>query len=247
MSFVETRKSDGIVTLTLARGKVNAINGELVDDLRAALETAERDPDARAVIITGAGKFFSFGFDIPEFLSFEKERFAKFLVRFTDLYQYLFGFPKPVIAALNGHAVAGGCMLALACDVRLMVRGNAKIALNEINFGAAMFAGSAEMLRYWVGNANATKVLFTGAMFEPDEALRLGLINEIHDDVMTAASSIAADLGAKHPPAFAGLKSLLRKPILDDVRRREAESIREFVEIWYSPATWEMLKKITIR
>jgi enoyl-CoA hydratase len=90
----------------------------------------EVDPVLRALVLTGRGKFFSFGFDIPEFLPFTKEQFTNYLINFSDFYTYLFLYPKPIVAALNGHAIAGGCMLALACDHRVMTAGKGKISLN---------------------------------------------------------------------------------------------------------------------
>lgn len=120
----------------------------------------EADHNLKAVILTGTGRLFSFGFDIPEFLSFSKEAFSDYLTGFTDLYTYLFSYPKPVVAALNGHTIAGGCMLALACDHRVMAAGKGKISLNEIAFGASVFAGYTEMLRFWVGSATATDITF---------------------------------------------------------------------------------------
>jgi Delta3-Delta2-enoyl-CoA isomerase len=179
MDFVISQKGDGIATLTLNRGKVNAINGAVVDNVRAHLKTLESDQEVRSVILTGSGKFFSFGFDIPEFLSFTKEQFTDFVLKFTDLYRYLFLYPKPVVAALNGHTIAGGCMLALACDYRVIVIGKAKISLNEIKFGSSVFAGSVEMLRFWAGSANATTILYSGAMYTAEEAISLGLVHEV--------------------------------------------------------------------
>ena len=248
MGFWGVEKSGEVATLTLGRGKVNALNGAVVDELRAALEALEGEPGVRAVILTGAGKFFSFGFDIPEFLSYTRERFADFLTRFTGLYTYLFLYPKPVVAAINGHAVAGGCMLVLACDRRVMVGGRAKISLNEIGFGSSVFAGSAEMLRFWVGSAAATAVLYSGAMYAAAGAERLGLVHEVADEegLAGAAMKAASELAARQQPAFASIKSLLRKPIADEMRRREDESIREFVDIWYSEATWANLQAIKI-
>jgi len=90
MEFIELQRNDGIATLTLRRGKVNALNNAMVDQLREALKITESDPEIKSVILTGTGKFFSFGFDIPEFLSFTKEQFTEFLNNFTDLYTYLF-------------------------------------------------------------------------------------------------------------------------------------------------------------
>ena len=126
MSFVREQHQAGIATLTLSRGKVNALNEPMVEEIHRSFENMGKDPDVKAVILTGEGKFFSFGFDIPEFLGFPRESFARYLKKFTDLLTYMFVFPKPVVAALNGHAVAGGCMLATTCDYRLMVSGKAK-------------------------------------------------------------------------------------------------------------------------
>lgn len=248
MDFVQLQKRDGIATLTLGRGKVNAINGAVVDEMREHLKSLEHDHEVRAVILTGAGKFFSFGFDVPEFLSFDKAQFTQFLTGFTDLYTYLFTYPKPVVAALNGHTIAAGCMLALACDYRVMVTGKARISLNELGFGASVFAGITEMLRFTVGSANATKVLYSGSMYSPEEAESIGLVDEVatEPDLMDAAVKMASTLGSKNPPAFAGIKSLLRRSIAEDMMRRERESIKEFVDIWYSEHTWANLKNIRI-
>ena len=249
MDFLEIQRGDRIATARLRRGKVNALNGAVVDELRGALRAWEGDPEVGAVVVTGTGKFFSFGFDIPEFLSFTREEFTDYLRNFTDLYTYLFQYPKPVVAALNGHAIAGGCMLALACDHRIMVSGKAKLSLNEISFGSSVFAGSTEMLRFWVGSANATAVLVSGAMYSAQEARSLALVQDVvsEGDLTERASQVAAALALKHAPAYASVKSLLRRSVVEEMRKREAEAIREFVNIWYSEATWANLRNIQIR
>lgn len=248
MDSVQSQKSDGIATLTIGRGKVNALNGAVVDEIRTTLKSFEHDPEVKSVILTGAGKFFSFGFDVPEFLSFDKARFTQYVTNFTDLYTYIFLYPKPVVAAVNGHAVAGGCMLALACDYRVMATGRARIALNEITLGASVFAGITEILRFWVGSANATRVLYSGTMYSAEEAKSLGLIDEVasEQDLMAAAVKTASILGSKHPPAFAHIKSLLRRSIAEEMVRRESEFIREFVDLWYSDQTWANLHNVKI-
>ena len=248
MNFIEVEKDKGIATLKLRRGKVNALNGTVVDQLRESLKALEGDSEATAVVLTGTGKFFSFGFDVPEFLSFTKEQFTRYLFNFTDLYTYLFLYSKPVVAALNGHTVAGGCMLSLACDCRVMVTGKAKISLNEIGFGSSVFAGSTEMLRFWVGSANATKILFSGSMYSAEEARNIWLVDEAvtEHDLMDVAFNMASVLAAKSPPAFAHIKSLLRKNVVEEMTRREEQSIREFVHIWYSEETWKKLQDIKI-
>jgi enoyl-CoA hydratase/carnithine racemase len=174
-------------------------------------------------------------------------RMRSFLTRFASFYRDLFIFPKPVIAALNGHAIAGGCMIAIACDRAMMAEGSAKISLNEIGFGSSVFAGSVEILQFRTG-PRAADVLYSGAMYSPVEAQRIGLIDEVvATALLDRACEIAAELGSRRPAAFASLKSLLRKPVADAMANREAASIREFVEIWYSEPTWTNLHSITIR
>jgi enoyl-CoA hydratase/carnithine racemase len=241
--------SDGIATITLQRGKVNALNEQLVDELRHRLESLEKDSSVRSVILTGKGKFFSFGLDIPELYDYSRESFAEFLRKFTSLYTRLFVFPKPVIAAINGHAIAGGCMLASACDCRLMVTGKAKISLNEITFGSSVFAGSVEMLTYAVGSRNAETMLCSGAMYPAEDAARFGLVDKVvsEDALQNEARQKAEEMAGKSAAAFRSIKLLLRGPVAKAMETGEAASIREFVDIWYSPATRAMVKNIQIR
>lgn len=249
MNFIKTPISSGIATVKLNRGKVNALTGDVVDQIKTTLKDFEKDLDINAVIITGAGNFFSFGFDIPEFLSYSRATFSAFLYQFTDLYKYIFMYPKPVIAALNGHTIAGGCMLALACDRRIMVTGKAKISLNEIAFGSSVFAGSTEMLRLCVGSRNASQILYSGAMYSAEEAEKMGLVDSVATDtnLMETAMAIAMELGKNPSPAFTGIKSLIKTPALREMERNETDSVRKFVDIWYSDETWENLKNIKIR
>ncbi|MBF0118127.1 MAG: enoyl-CoA hydratase/isomerase family protein [Desulfobacterales bacterium] len=248
MDFIEVHKNKEIATLILKRGKVNALNGKVVDEINELLKTLEDDPEVRGIIITGAGKFFSFGFDIPEFLSFTKMEFTEYLIKFTDLYSYIFIYPKPVVAALNGHTIAGACMLSLACDYRVMVTGKAKISLNEISFGSSVFLGSSEMLKFWVGSSTATEILFSGAMYTAEEANNMGLVHEIasENNLMDIAINAIYSLASKHPKAFTSIKSLMRKKIVDEIILKEKDSIKEFVDIWYSEDTWAALQNIKI-
>jgi Delta3-Delta2-enoyl-CoA isomerase len=248
MSHITVSREQEVATLTLSRGKVNALNEAMVEELYDHLETIETDETLKAAILTGQGSFFTFGFDIPEFLSYSREAFTGYLNKFTNLYRYLFTFSKPVIAALNGHTVAGGCMLATACDYRLMVGGKAKIALNELNFGSSVFAGSAAMLEYCVGSPNAQKVLYTGKMYSAEEAMNLGLVDRITtiEDLPHESMRVALDFAAKDASAFRSIKELLRKPVIEAIKGSEEASIQTFVNIWYSESTWKNLQAIKI-
>ncbi len=249
MTNASVRIEEGTASVVLCRGKVNAIDEPTVDELGRCFRELESDDTVRAVIFSGEGKFFSFGFDIPGFLGYAKEDFIRFLTKFTGLYTYLFTFPKPVVAALNGHTVAGGLMLALACDRRIMAAGSGKVALNEIGFGSSVMAGSVEMLRFAVGSRRAEEVLYSGAMFLPEDAHRQGLVDMIcpAERLRGNAVAVAREIGGEDPSAFQSIKGLLRNPVAEEMRRREAASIREFVEIWYTDSTWKNLREIRIR
>lgn len=245
MHYVNFINDQGIVTVALSKGKVNALNELVVDEMTGCLKELAGDAKVGAVILTGTGKFFTFGFDIPEFLSYTKEAFIRYLTKFTDLYAYLFLYPKPVIAALNGHTIAGGCMLAIACDYRIMVTGKAKIALNEINFGSSLFAGSVDILKLLLGQREAEKVAYTGAMYSAEEAYQIGLIDQISSeaDLEAEAKKIAGQYAQKDGVAFRSIKKLLRGPTADLILKRERGSILEFVDIWYSESTWKNLQE----
>ena len=249
MPHVNVRVEGGVAIVVLCRAKVNALDEPTIDELKDRFHELEADDAVRAVVFSGEGKFFSFGFDIPGFLGHSKPDFSRFLAKFTDLYTYLFTYPKPVVAALNGHTVAGGLMLALACDRRSIAEGMGKVALNEIAFGSSVLAGSVEMLRFAVGNRNAEKILYTGAMYLPEDALRLGLVDEVclAEELLGKAMAAARELGGKSQPAFQSMKRLLRGPVAEEMRRHESASIVEFINIWYSEATWRNVQEIRIR
>lgn len=248
MNLIHVSRDDGIVTITLNRDKVNAFSEPMIEKLRGCFEDLENDRDVQAIILTGQGKFFSFGFDIPGFLSYSKDAFIGYLTKFTELYRYVFLFPKPVIAALNGHAIAGGCMLALACDYRIMVSGKAKISLNEIAFGSSVFAGCVEMLKFHVGAKNAESVLYSGAMFSAEEANRMRFVDQVssQENLSDDARKIARDFTKKDSVAFNSIKGLLRRPVAEEMIKREPDSVREFADIWYSESTWKKLQEIKI-
>jgi enoyl-CoA hydratase/carnithine racemase len=248
MDFVSLTTNEGIARVALSRGKVNAINEKVVDELTDCFRALSYDPSVTAVILTGEGKFFTFGFDIPEFLSYTKEAFVRYLTKFTGLYTDIFLYPKPVVAALNGHTIAGGCMLAIACDYRIMVPGNAKISLNEINFSSSVFAGSVELMKLLLGQKQAETALLGGAMYSAEEALQLGLIDRIAAaaDLGNAAMAKAREFAAQDSAAFRSIKKLLRQATAEEMMKREKASILEFIDIWYSEKTWKGLQEKVI-
>lgn len=238
----------GTVTLKLNIGRVNALELGTIDELETALKALENDAAVSSVVITGEGSFFSYGFNIPALLNYSKGEFTHFVTRFTELYSYLFLYPKPVVAALNGHTIAGGCILALACDARIMASGKPRLSLNELTIGATFLAGATEMLRFWAGNNHATQILYSGQLYSAEESETMGLVQHVVplELLMDKAYSEARGLGEKNPEAFASMKSLLRTPIVDSMKIAEPDSIKEFVNIWYSYSVQQTLRTIKI-
>jgi len=249
MEFLHVSKESGLVSINFCRGKVNALNEPMIEEIGSCFSQLETDDSVKAIIFGGTGKFFSFGFDIPEFLTYSKEEFFRHLTKFVSVCTQIYLFPKPVVAALNGHTMAAGCILALACDYRIMVSGKAKISINEITLGASVDAGCVEMLRHLVGGRNAERILFSGAMYSAEEAERLGLVDKVVEEanLQEEAAKIAGDFSAKDPAAFRSIKRLLRRPIAEKVAEHEESSIREFVDIWYSEQTRKKMYEIEIR
>ena len=249
MEHLITEIDQGLAHVTLARGKVNAINSQVIAELDEAFRSLEQREEIRAIVLTGRGKFFSYGFDVPEIRGYSRDEFVRFFRQFTSFYTYLFQFRKPVIAAINGHAVAGGCMLALACDRRVMVDGYPKISLNEITFASSVFAGSVEMLRFAAGGRAATAMLYSGWMYTARDAAQIGVIDEVapEERVLESARKIAADLGARRPLAFSSIKRMLREPVAEQMMRCEPASIEEMAELWSTEPTRSNLQSINIR
>ncbi len=179
MSLVEVNINDKIATITMNRPKVNALNETFVNELRTTFFSLEKNDFVSTIILTGKGSFFSFGFDVPGFMDYPKSSFEQYVTKYSELVKTIFIYPKPVIAAIAGHAVAGGCVLAMACDQRVMISGKAKIALNEMTFGSSLFSCVTETLKYSVGLKIAEQIVYSGKMHSAEEAHSIGMVNTV--------------------------------------------------------------------
>ena len=249
MKYLDVSLEDDIVTVAINRPKVNALNEELVEELFECFGKLAQDKGVSAVILRGEGSFFSFGFDVPGFMNYKKKAFERYVRKFSKLTQRIFMYPKPVIAGLNGHCVAGGSILALSCDYRVMVKGKPKISLNELTFGSTVFTSVTEYLRFAVGSSNAQKVLYSGKMYSAEEALPIGLIDEAvtQRGFRDALLRVAKEYGARDKKVYMSVKKLLRSEVNKKIEKNEKKSVSEFIDIWYSKSTRKNLAKIEIR
>jgi enoyl-CoA hydratase/carnithine racemase len=200
--FVELKVEDAVGTILLARPPMNALDAAMQDQLRAAAEEAATRRDVRAVVVYGGEKVFAAGADIKEMqrMSYTDmvERSGALQASFTAVAR----IPKPVVAAVTGYALGGGCELALCADIRIAAE-NAKFGQPEILLGLIPGAGGTQRLARLVGPARAKELIFTGRQVRAEEALRIGLADQVvpAEEVYSTARAWALRLAAG--PAYA--------------------------------------------
>ncbi len=219
-----------VATLTINRPeKRNALDAATRSAFVRALDELERDPAVRAVIVTGAGdKAFIAGADIAEFEG--RAPMDQFRVMSEwSVYQAADRFPKPIIAAINGFCLGGGCELAMACDIRIAAD-TAKLGQPEINLGIIPGGGGTQRLPRLVGLGNAFRLLYTGDLIDAAEALRIGLVDQVFPaaELMTQVRALAERIAAKSPVAL----SLMKEAVRASVRSPLEEGLRQEVTLF---------------
>lgn len=221
----------------MARGKGNALNPALVEELHEAIDAADGDGGVRGVVLASASpSIFCGGFDAREVFPFGENQIHAFFSRFVDLCARMIRTPKPLIAAVNGHALAGGAVLALSCDERVMAEGEYGFGLNEINLGMPVTPGMVEMTVRAAGAPAAREMLLGGEPLTPRRALAVGLACEVTaaGALLERACERARFYGAKPSAAFAALKRSLWRAVEERIGH-DGEGIAEFVRQWASP------------
>jgi len=238
---MENIKSDidnGILVITLARGKANALDWKMIEELNQALSRAGSDSAVRGVVLaSGSPRFFSAGFDVAEVFGYDRAKMGEFFGRFIDLYEGLYKLPKPVVAAIGGHAYAGGAVLGLTADYRVVAEGDYGFALNEINLGVAVTPGMIRMAVDAVGYKNACQLVLTGKSVSPEEALGIGLAASLVKPILLLDRSLelAHSLADKPPAAFGSVKSHLRGLAGSKAGTSDRQDLAGFLDSWFSP------------
>ena len=246
--MIEREDRDGIVTLRLAHGKASALDVELCEALERELAAAV-ESGARALVLTGTGGIFSAGVDLFRLLEEGQGYVERFLPTMKRSFRALFECPLPVVAATNGHAIAGGCILVQACDYRLMARGGGRIGVPELLVGVPFPAMALEVLRFAVPPERVQEIVYTGGTWTADAALERGLVDEVAEpDALAArAGDVAAQLAAVPPAAFRITKRLLRSEVVERARRLAAANDAEAAAVWSAPETHEHIRAYLAR
>ncbi len=219
MGFVKVEQKEGYAILTIDREKaLNALNSEVLGDLDAAIDALDLDA-VRALIITGAGsKSFVAGADIGEMSDLTKAEGEAFGKKGNDIFRKIESLPIPVIAAVNGFALGGGCELSLACDIRIASE-NARFGQPETGLGITPGFGGTQRLARTIGVGKAKEMLYTCAQVKASEALALGLVNAVYpiEELLPAAEKMAAAIAANAPIAVRATKKAVNEGLQVDI------------------------------
>ena len=253
-ALIETRDFGPIRCLRLARPPVNALNPELCRALISALEQAFRD-GAQGIVLAGNNKIFSAGLDVPYLISLGDDHGA-----LLEAWQSFFGAARliansrvPVVAAITGHSPAGGCVLALCCDYRVMSRSvdparPFAIGLNETQVGLVVPEGVQRLMRRVVGHNQAERLLVAGEMVSAERAEQLGLVNELvdlDDVVPRAVSWLEALLKLPQRPMLQ-TRAIAREDVVDAMST-DSIDLDAFVDAWWEPDTQTALKALVAK
>ena len=199
-----TNLDDGIFMITINRPeKMNALNKDVINELDAVVDEVYKNPEIKSAIITGAGtKAFVAGADISEFLEFQKEQGAELARRGQNVFDKIENCPKPIVAAVNGFALGGGCELALACHF-IYASDNSKFGQPEVNLGLIPGYGGTQRLTQLVGRNVAMELLMSGNMISAKEAMDYGIVNKVvaQEELLAAAKAILGIIQTKAPIA----------------------------------------------
>jgi len=240
--MIDLKTEDGVAVLTMAHGKANALDIEFCNALAERFDALRTD-SAKAVVLTAEGKIFSAGVDLPRLSAGGPAYVRQFLPSLHRLYEAVFFHPKPVVAAVNGHAVAGGCILAACADRRIMAQGTSRIGVTELLVGVAFPPLAFEVVRSVVPERFLPEVLYSGATYDTDTAVERGWIDEVveAEDLMEDAIAVAEELAELSPAAFAMTKAQIREPARERLAESGAATEAAVTDIWCADAT---LKRI---
>ena len=232
--MLEWTIDDGIAVITIDHPPVNAIDLEMLQAFpRVMKEVDEARP--RAAILTGTGSIFSAGADLLKVLEAEAAYVADAVHQMGHAFRSVFTFPRPLVAAVNGHAIAGGAVIACACDHRIAAEGGARIGLSELRVGVPFPADALEVVRHATGHHFEEVVLF-GRNYRVEDALARGLVDEIvpADELMATATKRAEQLARIPEEVYRLNKRAMRDPVIERIESYRERNDAEAARLWAS-------------
>lgn len=237
MQYINITRKNEYAIIKLDRPKVNALNHDMVEEIRTAFRDFEADESIRGVIITGRDRIFSAGLDLPELYEYDKEKMNAFFISFGSMHIELAKFSKPLIAAITGHSPAGGTVIAVTADYRIMADVEKyTIGLNEVAVNIQITDNLIEAYSFWIGKGKAHQYILEGKLLNPQEALACGLVNEVcapEEVLQKAEAKMEHYLNAQNE-ILVNTKARLRKPWLDTLSLDAKEDLRISNDLWWS-------------
>jgi enoyl-CoA hydratase len=245
MPTLDVQRIEGLAVLRLDKPRGNSIDEAMVQELIAAARELAGASDVRGVLLASAHpKLFCPGLDLVSLSSYGRHDMRRFMLGFGAAVTAWYAFPKPVVAAVSGAAVAGGCILAMTADQRLLRRG-AMIGLNEVKIGVPVPWSVAVLLRSTVPPSSIAKVALLGRNFADEEAVTTGLADTVleAEGFEARCIEVLAEFAEKDARAFGRTKEYLRHDALAEMTAHEEVRIGEFLDCWFSPATQQRIRE----
>jgi len=244
MISVEYRKNVAIVKLQ--RSITNPINLEFVHELTDVFQKIKDDSEVHGLVLGSSNdKFFSLGFDIPSLFELNEHDFKVYYQSFNRMCLSLYTLPVPTIASITGHAIAGGCILALCCDYRFIAEGKKLMGLNEVKLGVPVPYPADCILKCLVGIRDAREIMELGEFYRPEELLGLGMVDTILplEEVLNASIQKADEFATLPREAFNVIKRNRVGSVEEQILKRLEEKEQIFIELWFSEEARTLLKE----
>ncbi len=245
MNTLQLTIHDHLAIITLDRGRSNPMNIEMLTELITVVNDIEADNQIGGLLITGKKNFFSSGVDLIEVYNYDKEQSKNFWVKFLELQSVLANFKKPFVTAITGHSPAGGCIIALCSDYRVMATGPYIIGLNEVPIGIVVPDVVFHLYSFWIGKRKAYQYLLEGKLLNSEEAFKEGLVDELcaPADVFANAEKKVRAYMKLNPVTWSQSKLNLRKE-LSAKMVSDDKALNIMLEQWWSPETRLTLRKV---
>lgn len=243
---VERTNQDQIVRISLTSGRGNPLTPALVASLKALVEELQQQPPGAIILDGGGGSIFSGGFSLPDIAHWSRPEIKSFFRDFMEIVYGLMSLPTPVVAGLGGHAIAGGFILSLAADFRIIGDSALKFGLSEVDLGVAVPAGTLALLRARVG-ASALSMAATGRLINPQEAKHIGFADELAYAPEDRAMVLAEKLLRKPGDGVGVTCQFFRRPIIEAMRKEETAGEERFLDTWFSPPAQQALQQLAAK
>lgn len=246
MEFLDLHIADEVAHVRLNRGRSNALHTPMIRELTDLLGQLDADPAIRGIMLHGKEGFFSAGLDLVELYQYDDAQIRDLWVRFIGLVLTFLEVGKPTVAAITGHSPAGGCVLALCCDHRVMAEGDYIIGLNELPVGIIVPQAIFHLYAFWIGQAKAYRYLLEGKLLSTQEAKDCGLVDEVvaGDRLVSTAERQMRKFLQFDPVSWRNSKLNLRQGLLAEFNADHTEAIDTILAQWWTPSTRSLLQSI---